>query len=103
MIEADFAIMHKTRPAHDEVAITEITGGVRDKIAIVGDDVITTGGTLLAGATTLREHGATRGLGVRDARSLLGAEALERWPLRRSRASSSPTRCRSTRCTDRRT
>ena len=27
MISADFAIMHKTRPAHDEVAITEVTGG----------------------------------------------------------------------------
>ena len=28
MIEGDFAIMHKTRPAHDEVAVTEITGRV---------------------------------------------------------------------------
>ena len=50
MIEADFAIMHKTRPAHDVAAVTEITGRVRDKIAIVGDDVITTGGTLIASA-----------------------------------------------------
>src|ERR687887_317756 len=41
MIEADFAIMHKTRPDHDQVQVTtEITGRVRDKIAILGDDVI---------------------------------------------------------------
>jgi len=39
--------------------VTEITGRVRDKVAIVGDDIITTGGTLLAGADALREHGAT--------------------------------------------
>src|SRR5690349_10791020 len=38
MIEAEFAIMHKTRPAHDTVEVTEITGRVRGKTAIVGDD-----------------------------------------------------------------
>jgi ribose-phosphate pyrophosphokinase len=59
MIEADFAIMHKTRPAHDVVAVTEVTGRVRDKIAIIGDDITTTGGTLIAGARALKEHGAT--------------------------------------------
>jgi ribose-phosphate pyrophosphokinase len=59
MIEADFAIMNKTRPAHDVAAVTEITGRVRGKVALVGDDMITTGGTLLAGAQALKEHGAT--------------------------------------------
>jgi ribose-phosphate pyrophosphokinase len=59
MLEADFAIMHKTRPAHDEVEMVEVTGRVRGKIAVVGDDVTTTGGTQIAGAKVLREHGAT--------------------------------------------
>jgi ribose-phosphate pyrophosphokinase len=59
MIDADFAIMHKTRPAHDVVAVTEVTGRVRDKIAIIGDDITTTGSTLIAGAEALKEHGAT--------------------------------------------
>ncbi|MGZ4290427.1 MAG: ribose-phosphate diphosphokinase [Gaiellaceae bacterium] len=58
MIEADFAIMHKTRPDHDVVAVTEVTGRVRDKIAIIGDDITTTGSTLIAGAEALKEHGA---------------------------------------------
>ena len=31
MIEADFAIMHKSRPAHDVAAVTEIAGRVRGK------------------------------------------------------------------------
>lgn len=59
MIDADFAIMHKTRPAHDVVAVTEVTGRVNGKIAIIGDDITTTGGTLIAGAKALKEHGAT--------------------------------------------
>jgi ribose-phosphate pyrophosphokinase len=32
MIEADFAIMHKTRPARDQAEITEVTGKVRDGV-----------------------------------------------------------------------
>ena len=58
MIEADFAIMHKTRPARDQAEITEVTGKVRDKIAIVGDDVIMTGGTLIANVHALLAQGA---------------------------------------------
>jgi ribose-phosphate pyrophosphokinase len=59
MIGADFAIMHKTRPSRDEASVTEVTGRVRGKIAILGDDVIMTGGTMLANIKALREHGVT--------------------------------------------
>src|SRR5579864_4052561 len=48
MIEANFAIMHKSRPVHDVAAVTEIAGRVRDKIVVLGDDVIMTGGTMMA-------------------------------------------------------
>src|SRR5881392_4076716 len=58
MIEASFAIMHKMRVATDHVEMTEVTGKVRDRVAIVGDDVSTTGSTLVAGARALKEHGA---------------------------------------------
>src|SRR3954467_3720889 len=75
MIEADFAIMHKTRPAHDVVAVTEVTGRVRDKIAIIGDDITTTGGTLIAGAKALKEHGA-KDVYVFVTHALLSAEGL---------------------------
>jgi ribose-phosphate pyrophosphokinase len=79
MIEADFAIMHKTRPGHDMASVTEVTGRVRDKVAIVGDDIIATGGTLIAGARALRAAGATdvyvfatHGIFVGDALERLG-------------------------------
>ncbi len=58
MLDAEFAVMHKTRLGPEQVSVTEVTGRVRDKVCIVGDDVTTTGGTLIAGARALREHGA---------------------------------------------
>jgi ribose-phosphate pyrophosphokinase len=76
MIDADFAIMHKTRSAHDVVAVTEVTGKVRDKIAIIGDDITTTGGTLIAGAKALKEHGA-RDVYVFVTHALLSREGLK--------------------------
>jgi len=78
MIEAEFAIMHKTRPAHDQAAITEITGKVRDKVAIVGDDVIMTGGTLIANVHALREQGV-RGVWVFATHGVFCGGALERF------------------------
>jgi ribose-phosphate pyrophosphokinase len=61
MLEADWAIMSKTRPAHDVAAVTQVIGeeNVRGKVAIMSDDIIVTGGTLIAGAKALREAGAT--------------------------------------------
>jgi ribose-phosphate pyrophosphokinase len=78
MIEGTFAIMHKTRPARDVVEVTEITGRVRDKIAILGDDVIMTGGTLLANVAALHEHGA-REVWVFATHGLFSGGALERF------------------------
>jgi ribose-phosphate pyrophosphokinase len=73
MLEADFALMHKTRQAHDVVEVTEVTGRVRGKTCIVGDDVIMTGSTLIANVEALKNHGAgdvwlfaTHGLFVND-------------------------------------
>ena len=78
MIEAEFAIMHKTRPAHDQVAVTEITGRVKDKIAIVGDDVIMTGGTLIANVHALREKGV-KGVYVFATHGVFCGGALEKF------------------------
>jgi ribose-phosphate pyrophosphokinase len=73
MIEAEFAIMHKSRPSHDVAAVTEIAGRVRGKKAILGDDVIMTGGTMMANVNALEENGveevwlfATHGLFCND-------------------------------------
>ena len=59
MLEADLAIMNKVPHEHDTAEVTEVIGDVRGKIALLSDDMIVTGGTLIAGATALREAGAT--------------------------------------------
>jgi ribose-phosphate pyrophosphokinase len=77
MIEAEFAIMHKTRPTHDTVEVTEVTGKVHDRVAIIGDDITTTGGTLIAGAHALKAHGA-KDVWVFVTHALLSPEGVQR-------------------------
>jgi ribose-phosphate pyrophosphokinase len=64
--------------------VTEITGRVRDKIAVLGDDVIMTGGTLLANVRALKEQGvrevwvfATHGLFLGNALERFGEAGLQ--------------------------
>jgi ribose-phosphate pyrophosphokinase len=60
MLGADFAMMRKTRPEHEVATVTEVSGrsAVDGKIAVMSDDIVVTGGTLIAGARALREAGA---------------------------------------------
>lgn len=78
MLEAEFAIMHKTRPGHEIAQVTEVTGRVRGKKAIMGDDIIATGGTLIAGARALKEAGATE-VGVFATHGIFARDSLERF------------------------
>jgi ribose-phosphate pyrophosphokinase len=78
MLEADFAIMHKTRPGHDVAQVTEVTGRVRGKKALMGDDIIATGGTLIAGARALKQAGAEE-VHVFATHGLFAGESLERF------------------------
>jgi len=59
MLDGDLAIMNKARPEHDTAEVTEVIGDVRGKVAILSDDMILTGGTLIAGAAALKAAGAT--------------------------------------------
>src|SRR5213596_1140582 len=83
MLEADLAILNKTRPEHDRAEVTEVIGHVDGKIAVMIDDMILTGGTLIAGASALREAGAsqvyacaTHGLFPGNAFERIGASEL---------------------------
>jgi len=59
MLDSTFAVVTKVRPAHEKAVAAEVIGDVRGKVAIIGDDVIVTGGTLVAAADALLEAGAT--------------------------------------------
>jgi ribose-phosphate pyrophosphokinase len=57
---ADLAVLTKQRPDHNRAEITLLIGDVKDKTAILVDDMIDTAGTLVAGAQAVSEGGATR-------------------------------------------
>ncbi|HEX2702031.1 MAG TPA: ribose-phosphate pyrophosphokinase [Solirubrobacteraceae bacterium] len=59
-VGADLAIMIKDRPAQQVAEIGYIIGDVRDKNAIILDDIIDTAGTLCAATMTLIEQGVKR-------------------------------------------
>jgi ribose-phosphate pyrophosphokinase len=59
-IGADLAILNKERPAQQVAEISYVIGDVRDKTALIVDDMIGTAGTLAAAAQAVRDAGAKR-------------------------------------------
>jgi ribose-phosphate pyrophosphokinase len=56
---APLAIIAKQRPRPDVAEVLDMVGDVRGKTAIVVDDMISTGGTLVEAADVLRDRGST--------------------------------------------
>jgi ribose-phosphate pyrophosphokinase len=59
-VGGDLAILTKERPAHQVAEIGYVIGEVRDRTAVLLDDMIDTAGTLKAAARTVFESGARR-------------------------------------------
>lgn len=57
---AHFAIIEKRRPADDRAEVLNIIGEVAGREAIIVDDMISTGGTMIPLVKILRERGATK-------------------------------------------
>jgi ribose-phosphate pyrophosphokinase len=57
-IGAPYALLEKERPAQQVAEIGYVIGDVKDKVAVIVDDIIDTGGTLAAAARTVLDEGA---------------------------------------------
>lgn len=82
---ASLAVVFKERPRPDEAEVTDMAGEVRGRRAILVDDIISTGGTLLRAAEVLLQRGAasvaaaaTHGVFAPGAVEALEESALER-------------------------
>ncbi|HEV7918095.1 MAG TPA: ribose-phosphate pyrophosphokinase [Solirubrobacterales bacterium] len=82
-IGAELAILNKDRPAHQVAEIGYVIGDVKNKTAILVDDMIDTAGTLCAAAQTVKDEGANRILAVATHPVLSGNsfENLENSPI----------------------
>src|SRR5688572_29298516 len=82
-VGAPYALMEKERPAQQVAEIGYVIGDVKDKTAVIVDDIIGTGSTLSAAAQTVLDEGAkrvfavaTHGLFSGDAFSILESGPL---------------------------
>jgi ribose-phosphate pyrophosphokinase len=57
-LKSNLAVIIKRRPEPDVSEVTHIVGDVEGKVAVVVDDMISTGGTLVKAAEALRKKGA---------------------------------------------
>lgn len=74
---ANLAILHKSRPGPNESEVTHVVGKVKDKTALLIDDMIDTAGTLVTSAEALRARG-TKGVYTAATHALLSGPAVER-------------------------
>ncbi|QAY67328.1 ribose-phosphate diphosphokinase [Paenibacillus protaetiae] len=76
-LDSPFAIMIKKRPAHNESVITHVIGDVEGQTAIIIEDLIDTGTTIVNVVESLRERGAKE-VYVCATHPLFSGNALER-------------------------
>jgi ribose-phosphate pyrophosphokinase len=79
MLGASLAIISKERPAHSTAQVFDVIGAdnVRDRVAIMQDDMIDTAGTLCAGAEAVLDAGASRVIACAT-HAIFSEPALER-------------------------
>ncbi|MBK8293473.1 MAG: ribose-phosphate pyrophosphokinase [Solirubrobacterales bacterium] len=78
-IGTEWAIMEKERPAQQVAEIGYVVGDVKDKIAVISDDMIDTAGTLCAAARTVLDEGASSVIACAT-HGVFSGSAFERLP-----------------------
>lgn len=79
VLGAPLAIIHKRRDPDvpNQVRVFEVVGDVKDRVCVVVDDMIDTGGTIVKAADALMEEGAA-GVIIAATHALLSDPAVER-------------------------
>lgn len=77
-LQADLAIMHKTRSGHHQAEIVEVVGEVEGRTCILYDDMIDTAGTLVSAKESLLKRGANSDIYVAATHALFSGPAIER-------------------------
>lgn len=75
-LDLNFALIHKERQRPNEVSRMVLVGDVKDKIAILVDDMADTCGTLVKAAETLKQHEAKEVVAI-VTHGILSGKAIE--------------------------
>lgn len=75
-LDLPFALIHKERPRPNEVSRMVLVGNVKEKTAILVDDMADTCGTLAKAASTVMEHGAADVIAI-VTHGILSGNAIE--------------------------
>ena len=78
MIGADLAIMHKTRPQHQQAEIVEVVGAIEGRTCILFDDMIDTAGSLCSAKDALLERGANADVYAAATHGIFSGPAADR-------------------------
>lgn len=80
------AIIEKIRKSDQEVAVQAVTGEVKGRSVVLVDDMISTGGTMVAAIEAMHEAGACRDITIITSHCLMSGQAcarLEELPIKR--------------------
>lgn len=75
---APIAILHKSRPAHNEAVTTHVVGEVKGRTCVIYDDMIDTAGSVIAAHKALLEQGANKDIYLAAAHPLFSGPAQKR-------------------------
>lgn len=75
MLDAELAILNKTRPAHNVSEVTHIVGSVAGRTCILYDDLVDTAGSVANGAAVLRRHRANKDIYMAATHAVLSKDA----------------------------
>ena len=90
-LNSSLAIVFKRRPEPDIAEVTDIVGDVSGKVAVIVDDMISTGGTLAKAAGAIKARGATQVYTVAS-HGIFAGEAVEQLEQSEIERVSSPIR-----------
>jgi ribose-phosphate pyrophosphokinase len=77
-LNATIAIIDKRRPRANASEVMNLVGDVRDKVAIIVDDMVDTAGTLCQGALAVKEKGGARKVVAYAVHPILSGAAISR-------------------------
>lgn len=77
LLHAPIAIIDKVRKEHNKAEVAHVVGDVKDKTAVLLDDIIDTGGSICAAAKVIKEYGVKEII-ICASHALLNGEAVNK-------------------------